>query len=77
MDKSKEIRNDNNVVIEEGSVADKGRDDNVFEGEDNNLGQGKDWATLTDGAKDVGANAGSNSSSADDMNEGGTRWRQH
>jgi hypothetical protein len=34
-----------------------GRDDNVFEGDDSNLGQGKDWAMLTDGAKDAGANA--------------------
>jgi hypothetical protein len=41
-DKSKEIGNDNNVVIEEGSVADEGRDDKVFEGDDNNLGLGKD-----------------------------------
>jgi hypothetical protein len=34
-DKSKEIGNNNNIVIEKGSVADKGREDNIFEGDDN------------------------------------------
>ncbi len=47
----------NEIVIEEGSAeaaADGGRDNNVFEGGENNLGQGEDRATLRDGAKDVG-----------------------
>jgi hypothetical protein len=62
----------NNVVIEEGSaeaVADGGRDNNVFGGDDNNSGQGKDRVTLTDGAKDPGGNTGANGSSVDDTNE--------
>ncbi len=60
----------NEIVIEEGiaeAVADGGREDNVFEGEDSNLGQGKDWATLTDGAKGVGANAGGDGSLVDNI----------
>ncbi len=47
--------------------AERGRDNNVFEGGDSNLGQGKDWATLTDGAKDTGANAGGNGSLVDNI----------
>ncbi len=42
------VDNTNEIVIEEGfaeAVADRGRDDNVFEGDDSDLGQGKDWAT--------------------------------
>ncbi len=66
-DKIKEIGNNNNVLIEGGSVAGKGRDKSVFEGDDNDLGQGKDWATLTDGAKDAGANAGGNGSLVDNI----------
>ncbi len=49
------------------AVAEEGREDNVFEGDDNNLEQGKDWATLTDGAKDVGANAGGDGSLVDNI----------
>ena len=39
--------------------------------DDNDLGQGKVWAKLTDGAKDAGANAGGDGSLVDVMNEGG------
>ncbi len=66
-DKSKEIGNNNNVVIEEGSATDKGRDNDVFEGDDNDLGQGKDWAMLTDGTKDAGANVGGDGSLVDNI----------
>ena len=40
-------------------------------GDDNDLGQGKVWAKLTDGAKDAGANTGGDGSLVDVMNEGG------
>jgi hypothetical protein len=56
------------IVIEKGiaeAVADGGSDNKVFEGDDSNLGQGKDWAMLTDGAKDAGANAGDDGSLVD------------
>ena len=43
----------------------RGRDNSVFEGDDNGLGQGKNRATLTDGAKDADANAGGNGSLVD------------
>jgi hypothetical protein len=62
----------NNVVIKEGdaeAVADGERDDNNFEGDGNNLGQGKEETTLTDGAKDPVSNAGANNSSVKDMDE--------
>ena len=45
----------NNIVIEEGGAeaeADKGRYNNDFEGDGNNLGWGKEETTLTDGAMD-------------------------
>jgi hypothetical protein len=60
----------NEIVIEKGiaeAVADGGSDDNVFEGGDSNLGQGKDWAMLTDGAKDADANAGDDGSLVDNI----------
>ncbi len=50
-----------------------GRDDNVFEGDDNDLGQGKDRATLTDGAKDTDAYAGGNGSLVDGIDEIGKK----
>ena len=45
-------------------------------GDDNDLGQGKVWAKLTDGAKDAGANTGGNGSLVDVMMRGGARWRR-
>jgi hypothetical protein len=60
------------VVIEEGgadAVADGGRDDDNFEVDGNNLGQGKEETTLTDGAKDPVSNAGANNGSVDNMDE--------
>ncbi len=60
----------NKIVIEKGiavAVADGGSDDNVFEGDDSSLGQGKDWAMLTDGAKDPGANVGDDGSLVDNI----------
>jgi hypothetical protein len=62
----------NDAVIEEGcaeAVADRRRVDNNFEGDGNDLGQGKEETTLTDGAKDPGGNAGANGSLVDDMDE--------
>jgi hypothetical protein len=50
-------------------VTDGGRDNNVFEGDDNDLGQGKDRATLTDGAKDADAYAGGDGSLVDDIDD--------
>ena len=41
--------------------------------DDNDLGQGKVWAKLTDGGKDAGANAGGDVSLIDVMNEGGDK----
>ncbi len=52
-------------------MADRGRDDNIFGGDDNNLGQGKDRATLIDGAKDADVNVGGNGSLVDDIDEMG------
>jgi hypothetical protein len=51
------------------AVADGRRDDTVFEGDDNDLGQGKDRAMLTDGAKDADAYAGGDNSLVDDIDE--------
>ena len=62
----------NDVVIEEGSaeaVADGGREDNVFEGDVNDLGRGKEETMLTDGAKDPGGNAGADGGLVGDMDE--------
>jgi hypothetical protein len=51
----------NNVVIDEGggdAEVDGGRDNNNFEGDGNDLEQGKEETTLTDSAMDTGSNAG-------------------
>ena len=64
----------NEIVIEKGiaeAVADGESDDNVFEGDDSNLGQGRDWAILTDGATDANANAGDDGSLVDNIEIGG------
>jgi hypothetical protein len=45
-------------------------------GNDNDLGQGKVWAKLTDGAKDAGANTGGDGSLVNVMMRGGARWRR-
>ena len=54
------------------AVADGGRDNDVFGGDDNNLGQGEDRATLTDGAKDANANVDGDGSLVDNIYEIGT-----
>ena len=62
----------NEIVIKEGdaeAVADRGRNNNVFEGEDNDLGQGEDRTTLTDGAKDADAYASGNGSLENNIDE--------
>jgi hypothetical protein len=62
----------NDFVIKEGdaeAVADGGRDDNNFKGGGNDLGQGEEETTLTDGAKDPVSNAGANNSLVKDMDE--------
>ncbi len=62
----------NNVVIKEGdakAVADGGRADNNFEGDGNNLGRGKEETMLTDGAKDLGGDAGDDGDFVDNMDE--------
>ncbi len=48
---------------------DRGRDNNNFERDGNNLGQGKEKTALTDGAMDTGSNAGANDGSVDNMDE--------
>jgi hypothetical protein len=60
------VEETNDVVIKEGcveAVVDGGRDDNDFEGDDNDLGRDKEETTLTDGAMDTGSDAGANDSS--------------
>ena len=51
------------------AVADGGRGDKVFKGDDNDLGQGKDRVMLTDRAKDTDAYAGGDGSLVDDIDE--------
>ncbi len=50
-------------------MADRGRDDNNFEGDGNDLGWGKKETKLADGAKDPESNAGANNSLVKDTNE--------
>ncbi len=63
------VEETNNVVIEEGdveAVADRGREDNYFEGDHNNLGRDKEETTLIDGAMVTGSDAGANNGSDND-----------
>jgi hypothetical protein len=46
-----------------------GKADNDFEGDDNNLGWGKEETTLPDGAKDIGGNVGADGGLVDNMDE--------
>jgi hypothetical protein len=71
------VEETNDVVIEEGdaeAVADGRRDDNDFEGDDNDLGRDKEETTLTDGAMDTGSDAGANDGLDDDCNRGPKIW---
>ena len=56
---------------DDGEAEEEAEEEEEIGGDDNDLGQGKVWAKLTDGAKDAGANTGGNGSLVDVMNEGG------
>ncbi len=62
----------NNVVIKEGDTeaeADRGRDNDGFKVDGNDLGQGKEETALTDGAMDTGSDASADDGSVDNMDE--------